>query len=206
MKAERRKKCKRGCSSRPAMVRARQSMRRFGLTCLLLLLSAQLAHAERRELSIGVQPLFAVGYLSDRNGYGGGGNAHIQIGITDAVSIIAFGGSSYHPLPANADLKLAEGTLLAWQASVGVSYALDIVRIQPFFEAAVGVLSLQSHIGKDTTGGLQAGISVGLGADYLLNRRFSFGVAFRYHGVVTDLANIPLYLTVGPRAQLRFWM
>jgi hypothetical protein len=47
---------------------------------------------------------------------------------------------------------------------------------------------------------------VGLGADYLLNRRFSFGVAFRYHGIVTDLANIPLYLTVGPRAQVRFWL
>jgi hypothetical protein len=180
-------------------------MRCFGLVCLLLLPS-QLALAERRELSVGVQPLFGVAYLPDRNGYGGGGNGHIQLGITDAVSIIAFGGSSYHPLPADADKKLAAGTLLAWQASVGVSYALDIVRIQPFFEATVGVLSLQSRVGKDVSGGLQAGISVGLGADYLLSRRFSFGVAFRYHGIVTDLSNIPLYLTVGPRAQLRFWL
>ena len=180
-------------------------MRRL-LPAGLLLLSTQLAHAERRELSIGVQPLFGVGYLADRTGYGGGGNGHIQIGLSDAVSIIAFGGASYHPLPASAEQKLAEGSLLAWQASVGVSYALDIVRIQPFFEAAVGVLSLRTQVGKETSGGLQAGISVGLGADYLLNRRFSFGVAFRYHGVVTDLANIPLYLTVGPRAQVRFWL
>ena len=68
------------------------------------------------------------------------------------------------------------------------------------------MLSLQTRVGKETSGGLQAGISVGLGADYLLNRRFSFGVAFRYHGIVTDLASIPLYLTVGPRAQVRFWL
>lgn len=180
-------------------------MRRFGLVCLLLV-PTQLAWAERRELSVGVQPLFGVGYLTDRSGYGGGGNGHVQVGLTDAVSIIAFGGSSYHPLPADPEKKLLEGTLLAWQASVGVSYAIDIVRIQPFFEAAVGVLSLQSQIGKEAKGGLQAGVSVGLGADYLLNRRFSFGVAFRYHGIVTDLSNIPLYLTVGPRAQVRFWL
>lgn len=187
------------------VVRAKEPMRRLVFACLLQLV-AQRANAERRELSVGVQPLFAVGYLSDRVGYGGGGNAHIQLGLTDAVSIVAFGGASYHPLPANPDEKLAEGTLLAWQASVGVSYALDIVRIQPFFEAAVGVLSLQTQIGKERTSSLQAGVSVGLGADYLLNRYVSFGVAFRYHGVVTDLSNIPLYLTVGPRAQVRFWL
>lgn len=187
------------------VLRAKEPMRRLVFASLLLL-GAQRAHAERRELSVGVQPLFAVGYLSDRSGNGGGGNAHIQLGLTDAVSIVAFGGASYHPLPANPDEKLAEGTLLAWQASVGVSYAIDIVRIQPFFEAAVGVLSLQTQIGKELTSSLQAGVSVGLGADYLLNRYFSFGVAFRYHGVVTDLSNIPLYLTVGPRAQVRFWL
>ncbi len=180
-------------------------MRRFALVCLLLI-PARIAYAERREVSVGVQPMYAVGYLQDRTGNGGGGVGHIQFGITDAVSILAFGGASYHPLPADPDQKLAEGSLLAWHASVGVSYAIDIVRIQPFFEAAVGVISLNTKVGKDTSGGLQAGVAIGIGADYLLNRRFSFGFAFRYHGVVTDLGNIPLYLTIGPRAQVRFWM
>jgi hypothetical protein len=40
---------------------------------------------------------------------------------------------------------------------VGVSYALDIVRIQPFFEAAVGVLSLQTQVGKETRVGCKPG-------------------------------------------------
>lgn len=192
------------CSSGALVLRATR-MRRFALVCLLLVV-APLARAERREVSVGVSPIYAAGYLPDRTGNGGGGVGHIQFGITDAVSILAFGGASYHPLPADPDKKLLEGSLLAWHASVGVAYALDIVRIQPFFEAAVGVISLTSKIGKDVSGGLQAGVAVGVGADYLLNRRFSFGFAFRYHGVLTDLGNIPLYLTVGPRAQVRFWM
>ena len=180
-------------------------MRRFALVCLLMVPLPR-AHAERREVSVGLEPMYAVGYLPDRNGNGGGGVGHIQFGITDAVSILAFGGASYHPLPADPDRKLLEGNLLAWHASVGVAYALDIVRIQPFFEATVGVISLTTKVGKDVSGGLQAGVAVGIGADYLLNGRFSFGFAFRYHGVLTDLGNIPLYLTIGPRASVRFWM
>lgn len=172
----------------------------FGFLCC-----APAAWAERRELAMGVQPMFAAAYLPKQAAQGGGGIAHMQYGVTDAVSILVFGGASYHAVSALPDDKQPEGSLLSWHANVGVSYALDIVRIQPFFEAAVGLFAQNTQIGKDRATRLDAGVSVGVGADYLLSRRVSFGFVFRYHGIVTDLGNIPLYLTVGPRIQLRFW-
>jgi hypothetical protein len=185
-------------------------MRRLGLVCLLLV-PTQLAHGPSAEsCRIGVQPLFGVGYLTDRNWLRrAAATRTCKMGLTDAVSIIAFGGSSYHPLPAKCGKEAGWKGLAAGVASQrrASRMRIDIVRIQPFFEAAVGVLSLQSQIGKEAkVVDCKPAMSVGLGADYLLNRRFSFGVAFRYHGIVTDLANIPLYLTVGPRAQVRFWL
>lgn len=197
-------KTRAGCSRQDK--RATSDTMRCFLFWAGLVLFGQAANAERRELSLGAQPLYAVAYLPDQNAHGGGGVAHALFGLTDAVSILAFGGVTQHVVAANPEEKTGAGTLLAWHAHVGVSYALDIVRIQPFFEASAGVFAQKIAVGPEAKQTLQASVAIGVGADYLVSRRFSLGFAFRYHGVVTDLANLPIYLTVGPRAQFRFWL
>jgi outer membrane protein W len=175
---------------------------------LTLLLLGPAAHAEQRELQLGLQPVYGITYIDQRSPSGGGGNLQLSYGITDAVAIQLHGGVTAHPLAEDMDRMLAPGLLLTWQASVGVMYALDIVRVVPYFEASVGILGVTTlTTAKAAAGGgtaLNAGAEIGLGADYMLNRRWAVGVALRYHAFLTDLGRIPLYLTVGPRVVLRF--
>lgn len=179
-------------------------------------LAATTAQAEQREFTLGLQPQYGLTYLEDRQASGGGGSLHLAYGITDAVGVQLLAGASAHPLspiePEDPSMKATPGgQLVSWQASAGVVYALDVVRIVPFFEANIGVLGL--YRSTDPTGNqktptiehtLNVGASLGLGADYLITRRWSVGVAIRYHAFLTDLARIPIYLTVGPRVSLRF--
>jgi hypothetical protein len=176
------------------------------LAALLGLAIPANARAEQRELAIGVQPAYGLTYIDERSPSGGGGIAHLSYGITDAVGIQLQGGATVHPLSALMDdmHMLPAGLLTTWQASAGVVYALDIVRVVPFFEASVGILGtlMQTDAGIQRT--LDAGISLGLGADYLITRRWAVGVAIRYHAFLTDPSKIPIYLTVGPRVLIRF--
>jgi opacity protein-like surface antigen len=179
-------------------------------------LAATAAQAEQRELTLGLQPLYGLTYLDARQASGGGGNLHLGYGITDAVGVQILAGASGHPLspiePEDASMKGDPGgQLVTWHAAAGVVYALDVVRIVPFFEANIGVLGLYrstNPTGNQKTPTIEhainVGASLGLGADYLITRRWSVGVAIRYHAFLTDLARIPIYLTVGPRVSLRF--
>ena len=205
-------------SSAAVRLRPRPSPARRGIAAAALGLAAVIAgllpaaHAEQRELQLGLQPVYGITYIDQRSPSGGGGNLQLSYGITDAVAIQLHGGVTAHPLAEDTDRMLAAGLLLTWQASVGVMYALDIVRVVPYFEASVGILGVttlpaaKAAAGATAGGGtaLNAGAEIGLGADYMLNRRWAVGVALRYHAFLTDLGRIPLYLTVGPRVVLRF--
>lgn len=165
------------------------------------------ARAEQRDLTIGLQPTYGLTYIDERSPSGGGGTLHVSYGITDAVGVQVMGGVTAHPLaPVMDDMNMLPGGLLVtWQASAGIVYALDIVRIVPFFEANLGVLGVWVRTDdKKVASTLAAGASLGLGADYLISRRWAVGVAIRYHAFLTDLGHIPIYLTVGPRFTVRF--
>ena len=176
------------------------------LSSLLLVVAANEARAEQRELSIGLQPAYGLTYVDQRKPSGGGGFMHLAYGITDALGIQISGGATAHPMAALEDEMdpLPAGLLVTWQASAGIVYSLDIVRIVPFFEAGIGVLGAITitDAGKEQT--LGASASLGLGADYLITRRVALGVVIRYHMLLSDLESIPIYLTVGPRFVLRF--
>lgn len=163
--------------------------------------------AERRELQIGIAPAYAISYVDPRSPSGGGGDARLQYSITDAVGIQAVGGMTAHPLEPDEEMKLKGGLMLTWYANLGVVYSLDVVRIVPFFElslGALGVILREEGSTKPPAQSITVGAMLGLGADYLVTRRFSVGVALRYHASLSELDKIPLYLTVGPRVQLRF--
>jgi outer membrane protein W len=144
---------------------------------LFLVLFRPAARAEQRELQLGLQPVYGITYIDQRSPSGGGGNLQLSYGITDAVAVQLHGGLTAHPVEEDMDKKLPAGLLLTWHASVGVMYALDIVRIVPYFEASLGLLGVTTRTtaGSGTT--LNAGAELGLGADYMLNRRWAVGVA-----------------------------
>ncbi|MFO0577888.1 MAG: outer membrane beta-barrel protein [Polyangia bacterium] len=173
-------------------------------TLLAASLASGRAQAERGELQLGVQPAYAITYVDQRSPSGGGGDARFQYCITDAVGVQLVGGLTAHPLEASEELKLSAGLLQTFYANLGVVYALDVVRIVPFFEASVGVLGTLVRTDRDAKSAINVGAMLGLGADYLINRRVSVGVGLRYHASLSDLSRLPLYLTVGPRLQLRF--
>lgn len=186
----------------------RTILRALFWVALWVLCATGVARAEQRELSIGLQPAYGLTYIDERSPSGGGGILHLGYGITDALSVQIQGGLTAHPLAESMDemhmKTLPAGTLLTWQASAGVAYALDIVRIVPFFEASLGVLGTLKRTKEGAERTLNAGVSLGLGADYLITRRWAVGVAIRYHAALTDLGRIPIYLTAGPRVILRF--
>lgn len=201
--------------TRPAARARRPVPRRIGAVAGLTLALAAgspgpgTVWAEQRELSLHLQPVYGITYMDDRSPSGGGGTLGIGYGITDAVGVQLHGGATVHPLAGGPDPQdktkmRPDATLLTWHASAGVTYALDIVRIVPFFEASIGVLGTVTLSPQGAQQAVNAGISLGLGADYLLTRRWAVGVALRYYAFVTDPARIPLYLTVGPRVLLRF--
>lgn len=183
---------------------------------LSALLASSSAWAEQREFSLGLQPMYGLTYLEDRSAHGGGGTLHLGYGITDAVGVQLLAGATAHPLspvvPDDPSQKMDPGgQLVTWQASAGVVYALDVVRIVPFFEANLGVLGLYRRTDPSPTDkmgkvehSINVGAALGLGADYLVTRRWAVGIAIRYHAFLTDLSRIPIYLTVGPRVLVRF--
>lgn len=181
-------------------------LRAIFLAALFAIGAPRTAAAEQRELAMGVQPVYGLTYIDERSPSGGGGIAHLSYGITDAVGVQVQGGATAHPLAALMDdtHMLPAGTLVTWQASAGIFYALDVVRVVPFFEASLGALGTFIRTSEGVEHTINAAAALGLGADYLISRRWAVGVAVRYHAVLSDLSRIPIYLTVGPRITLRF--
>ncbi len=185
---------------------ARYLCRALLLATLCILGMTAAARAEQRELAIGLQPVYGLTYIDQRTPSGGGGLLHISYAITDAVGVQVLGGATVHPLAAYMDSMqtLPAGTLITWQASAGVVYALDVVRIVPFFEVNLGVLGTLIQTSSGISNTVNFGAAVGVGGDYLISRRWAVGVAVRYHAVLSNLSQIPIYLTVGPRVTIRF--
>src|SRR5579859_4529100 len=108
---------------------------------VLPLWAARPAEAEERELQVAVEPRYGFLVSGERSGSGGGGAVQVAYGLTDAVSLQVTGGVTAHPLDAPVQGPSAT-TALGWYASAGVVYAIDIVRVVPFFEATLGVLGV----------------------------------------------------------------
>lgn len=160
--------------------------------CAALWLGLAPAQAGERELLVTVQPVYALSYLSDHVAHGVGAAAQVSYGLTDTWALQVLGGVTTQPGE--------PGTSLLWHASAGVVYALDVVRVVPYFEAAVGIAGLATDAGA----GPNLGALVGLGADYEINRRWSVGLGLRYQAYLTDLGRVPVDFTVGPRATVHF--
>jgi hypothetical protein len=168
------------------------------------------ARAEFKEWTIAAWPAYAVTYVDERAPSGVGGGLEVGFGITEALTLKASGFLSWHPVAATK--MTAAGTIGEFASTLGLNYSLDVLRLVPSFDLAIGLFGIRGSAGfadnaKSNTvvGSSNAfGIGVGLGLDYLITRHLAVGLVVRYHAFLTDITRIPVYLFVGPRVTFRF--
>jgi hypothetical protein len=169
-----------------------------------------LAHAELKEWTVSAWPAYAVTYVDTRAPSGAGGGLEVGFGITESLTLKAMGFMSWHPVAATKDT--AAGTLGEFAGMLGLNYALDVIRLVPSFDLALGVLGIRGDPGFSTSARANAvvpastafGIGVGFNLDYLVTRHVAVGVILRYHAFLTDITRIPVYFFVGPRVTFRW--
>jgi hypothetical protein len=173
---------------------------------LLLPLAASLwaagARADEKEWIFAIQPAAAVMHVNGATTWGGGGGLDLSYGITDALAVRVTGAVSGHLLAATKDDP--GGPLLAYHAGAGLTYVVDVIRLVPYAEFSLGVLGTARELNGTWTSSNKFGIELGLGADYVINRRVSVGLVVRYHAYLTALQDIPIYVYFGPRIAIHF--
>lgn len=160
--------------------------RRCTLGVLILLGLARPAAAvglEEWELAVDARGAWV--QADDRRPVGPGLGLQLQYGLTDAWALRGAVGLSGHPVGGNADR--GGGTVTATSAIAGVTYTVDVLRLVPFVEAGVGLLDVRGAVAGARSG---LGIDLGVGAQYLVSRRWAVGVVGRYQVFPVELGSL----------------
>jgi hypothetical protein len=155
------------------------------------------AHAIEGQHHLGLGPALGMLTVAGKSTVdtGVGGALHYDYGLTDqwnlsveASSVIVAAKqrqdhpNSPHNRPATVD-----------HAAVGIGYVIDILRWVPYLNAHAGMYRVAG--GTLDNALFLPGLSIGLGLDYQLNRRFAVGLGFREHLMVTKLDTYGSYTT-----------
>jgi hypothetical protein len=150
------------------------------------------AFSEAWELKAGLGPVFGTTFSSSlKNGLGG--QAYLEVGITESLSMVAGAGYIIH--------FIGSGTGYSFtNLGLGVLYKIDVLVVVPFISAKIGWLD-QAFDRRGSNSGLAA--SVAIGFDYLWTKYLTIGFAAEYHGLLTDLGAFPGYAAFMGRIGLR---
>lgn len=151
----------------------------------------------RWEVGVGANYAWLVFARNDEP-KGFGANVYLRYGLSRTFALKLSGLWTRHSLDATDDR--AAGTFQVVAADVGLTYALDYVRFEPKIEAGVGLL--YRHFLEQAA--LDLGVRVGLAIDYRLGRHATIGFGIFYHGFLTDMSNLPVYVQLGPRFALQW--
>jgi len=148
---------------------------------------------------LGVAPSYAFVVLADRAEPDGGGvQAFLQVGISEAVALhLSVLWSGHRIAPSD---KRAGGLFQVFSAGVGLAYRFDAGPVEPVLEAAIGVLHQRFGDTVSTSLALQAGLAL----DYPLLPWLAVGAGFHYHAYLADPSRDPVYFDAGPRISVRF--
>jgi hypothetical protein len=165
------------------------------------LLGTVQARAASGELVLAGAPLYALVKWDQRHPSGGGVALEAAYGLNDWLWLR--GVTFYTAQDAGKDdaARLPAGVISVGGAFAGLRYAFDVLRVVPFVDAGIGALFSG---GAGQSGRVDFGAELGIGLDYLYNRRVSFGLVVRYYAFLTNVENIPVYLYAGPCFALRW--
>lgn len=142
-------------------------------------LPAPLHAAAEEEWQLGLMLSGGGAVVSDDMDWGGGVAADVQYGLSDALALHGALGTSWFQAPSQ-----EAGALGTRSGVAGVVYTLDVLRVLPFAEAGVAVVSAS---GPYPQARLDLGLQLGLGGDYLLDRRWSLGLVAQYTYLPVEL-------------------
>jgi hypothetical protein len=164
------------------------------LIVALCLLSGGSALAGEGEKAVSVVPEFSTWQITQGNDQtkdatGGALGVDLEYGYNDTLWLRASAAGGLYDGPSG----------VAWSggATVGVTYALDILRYVPWMNLGIGALSVGGG-GVDAT--IKPVVELGVGVDVLESRSFSWGVAIRFDGFASQAT----FFTIGPRFTWRW--
>ena len=100
-----------------------------------------------------------------------------DLGTTDAWAAHLSLGTGFHGVDADMKKMLPGGRVRASTALVGVTYTFDVLRLVPYIQTGIGVINFSGAV---TNPGLRLDAELGIGADYLLTRRWALGAVLQY--------------------------
>ena len=146
------------------------------------------AGAVERENALGVDVGPAVLVLADKGAPDVGATVglHYTLGLSDAFNFVASAGWSLVAIGETTPGGPASVT----NVNAGVAYVLDVLQWVPWASLELGGYTMQG--GAIAGVKLDAGIAIGLGLDYRLDRSWSVGVAVHQH-FLADLSTYPSF-------------
>jgi len=161
-----------------------------------MLLTAAPARAYEDKLTVGVEAGYAAVVVeSDLPTHGFALGLASSIGLDDIWSVRAHVAWAYHPGSRDLHVGILGAEIL---------YLVDIVQLVPFFGAGIDLLGTVF----DGTAGIEAGVHIVLGLEYLLSRDALVAFEVRPHflplAIVEDGRLDPIYITAGVRGSLLF--
>lgn len=125
----------------------------------------------------------------DRSGAGGGLMLDYGRAVSDTLWLRAAAAGTVH--------RIEDETTWAGHATVGVTYAVDVLKYVPYVSAGIGTSVIGGGV-LDLT--LKPYLELGLGIDVIASTSFSWGIDARFSSFLSAAAVI----MVGPRVSWRW--
>jgi hypothetical protein len=135
----------------------------------------------------------SLGSIDPRSPWGLSGALDLEYGFSDAwAGRVSVGGGVS---PVSASMRLPAGQVSTTTALAGVTYTFDVLRLVPYTELAVGLVRFGGALAQPHT---TFAAELGVGADYLVTRRWSTGISFQYLFSPSDLLSNAMDLGSAP--------
>lgn len=135
--------------------------------------------------------------IDNRSPWGPLAAVDLEYGLTDAWAARLSVGGSLNSVDADMQAALPGGKVSTTTTLVGLTYTFDVIRLVPYGEVSLGFVRFGGAV-KDPHATLAS--ELGLGADYMVTRRWSLGVSFQYLFAPADLISNAMQLGNAPFA------
>ncbi|HMC95184.1 MAG TPA: hypothetical protein VKO16_10490, partial [Polyangia bacterium] len=133
--------------------------------------------------------------VDNRQPWGNATALDLEYGFLDAWAARVSLEGSLHSVSANASTGQPGGSIHTEAALLGVTYAIDILRLVPYFDLELGVAQVGGAVLVPRT---MLASEFGAGGDYFVTRRVIAGLSFQYLYRPIDLISNPLNLGNSP--------